>query len=151
MFCDEGGLQRCNIRAGFFFLGDQSSSGFGVFLDRAHGTHRWFHVSGIAAAFELAKPALILFLAWFCRTKPSPWTTGAYAASGGRAYDGISGADVFQRILERQSLRGITACVLFVAGIRLRWFGYAIWLRRCRFIPHFSCGVPRIAFGFLNP
>src|SRR5271154_2708362 len=40
------------------------------FLDRAHGTHRWFHVGPISLQpSELAKPALILFLAWFLGSK----------------------------------------------------------------------------------
>src|SRR6201997_2740677 len=40
------------------------------FLDRAHGTHRWFRVGPISfQPSELAKPALILFLAWFLENK----------------------------------------------------------------------------------
>ena len=40
------------------------------FLDRAHGTHRWFHVGPVSfQPSELAKPALILFLAWFLENK----------------------------------------------------------------------------------
>src|ERR1700730_6465179 len=40
------------------------------FLDRAHGTHRWFHVGPISLQpSELAKPALILFLAWLLENK----------------------------------------------------------------------------------
>src|SRR6202046_2122992 len=40
------------------------------FLDRAHGTHRWFHLGPISfQPSELAKPALILFLAWFLENK----------------------------------------------------------------------------------
>src|SRR5262249_25622432 len=36
------------------------------FLDRAHHTHRWIHFSGFSfQPSELAKPALILFLAFF--------------------------------------------------------------------------------------
>jgi len=40
------------------------------FLDRSHGTHRWFHVGPFSLQpSELAKPALILFLAWFLENK----------------------------------------------------------------------------------
>src|SRR5882757_393371 len=40
------------------------------FLDRAHGTHRWFHLGPVSfQPSELAKPALILFLAWFLENK----------------------------------------------------------------------------------
>src|SRR5580698_9623882 len=67
------------------------------FLDRAHGTHRWFHLGPLSLQpSELAKPAIILFLAFFLHNK-----TAAIACAG------------------------ITACVLFVAGARFRYFGYA--------------------------
>src|SRR5580700_5135928 len=42
------------------------------FLDRSHNTHRWFRVGGVSfQPSELAKPVLILFLAYFleARTK----------------------------------------------------------------------------------
>ena len=40
------------------------------FLDRTHGTHRWFHLGPISfQPSELAKPALIFFLAWFLENK----------------------------------------------------------------------------------
>src|SRR5438309_4524544 len=40
------------------------------FLDRAHHTHRWIHFSGFSfQPSELAKPALILFLAFFLETR----------------------------------------------------------------------------------
>jgi len=58
------------------------------FLDRTHGTHRWFRLGPVSfQPSELAKPALILFLAWFLENKTKamddwrntllPWTTGA--------------------------------------------------------------------------
>jgi cell division protein FtsW len=40
------------------------------FLDRSHGTHRWLHLGPVSMQpSELAKPALILFLAWFLENK----------------------------------------------------------------------------------
>src|SRR5271157_3039337 len=40
------------------------------FLDRTHGTHRWFHLGPLSfQPSELAKPAVILFLAWFLEAK----------------------------------------------------------------------------------
>src|ERR1700686_2045948 len=40
------------------------------FLGRGHGTHRWFHLGPISLQpSEMAKPALILFLAWFLETQ----------------------------------------------------------------------------------
>src|SRR6266480_6272706 len=40
------------------------------FLDRAHNTHRWMHFGGISfQPSELAKPVLILFLAFFLESR----------------------------------------------------------------------------------
>lgn len=40
------------------------------FLDRAHNTHRWIHFSGFSfQPSELAKPVLILFLAFFLENR----------------------------------------------------------------------------------
>ena len=40
------------------------------FLDRAHNTHRWIHFSGFSfQPSEVAKPALILFLAFFLESR----------------------------------------------------------------------------------
>ena len=40
------------------------------FLDRAHNTHRWIHFGGLSfQPSELAKPALILFLAFFLENR----------------------------------------------------------------------------------
>ena len=40
------------------------------FLDRSHNTHRWIHLAGFSLQpSELAKPALILFLAYFLESR----------------------------------------------------------------------------------
>src|SRR4051794_532197 len=40
------------------------------FLDRSHNTHRWIHAGGFSfQPSELAKPALILFLAYFLENR----------------------------------------------------------------------------------
>src|ERR1700687_199652 len=40
------------------------------FLDRAHNTHRWFHFAGFSfQPSEVAKVAVILFLAFFLETR----------------------------------------------------------------------------------
>jgi len=99
------------------------------FLDRAHGTHRWFHVGPVSLQpSELAKPALILFLAWFLQNKTKSmddWRNTLLPAVAPTMV--FLGLIVFQPDLGTAiACAGITACVLFVAGIRLRWFGYAI-------------------------
>src|SRR5579864_6933282 len=42
------------------------------FLDRSHNTHRWIHAGGFSfQPSELAKPVLILFLAYFLESRAS--------------------------------------------------------------------------------
>ena len=99
------------------------------FLDRAHGTHRWFHVGPISLQpSELAKPVLILFLAWFLENK-----TNAMNDWRNTLIPAVTPVVVFLGLIVFQPDLGtaiacasITACVLFVAGIRLRYFGYAL-------------------------
>src|SRR5947209_7113545 len=126
------------------------------FLDRAHGTHRWFHVGPISLQpSELAKPALILFLAWFLQNKTQAmddWrNTLLPAATPTLAFLGLI---VFQPDLGTAiACAGITACVLFVAGVRLRYFGYAFaaaLLPLYFLIFHVSYRKDRI-LAFLNP
>src|SRR6266576_2776792 len=98
------------------------------FLDRAHGTHRWFHVGPISLQpSELAKPALILFLAWFLENK-----TKAMDDWRNTLLPAVAPTVVFLALIVFQpdlgtalACAGITACILFVAGVRLRYFGYA--------------------------
>jgi cell division protein FtsW len=113
------------------------------FLDRAHGTHRWFHLGPVSfQPSEFAKPAIILFLAWFLGSKA---LENKAAASGARAQlnsmddwrntllPAIAPTAVFLALIVFQpdlgtalACAGITACILFVAGIRFRYFGYAL-------------------------
>lgn len=126
------------------------------FLDRAHGTHRWFHLGPVSfQPSELAKPALIFFLAWFLENKtksmddwrntllPAVVPTGVFLA-----------LIVFQPDLGTAiACAGITACVLFVAGIRPRYFGYALAasiLPLYFLIFHVSYRKDRI-LAFMNP
>jgi cell division protein FtsW len=98
------------------------------FLDRTHGTHRWFHLGLISfQPSELAKPALIFFLAWFLENK-----TGAMDDWRNTLLPAVAPTVVFLGLIVFQpdlgtalACAGITACMLFVAGIRLRYFGYA--------------------------
>jgi cell division protein FtsW len=98
------------------------------FLDRTHGTHRWFHLGPISfQPSELAKPALIFFLAWFLENKTNAmedWRNTLLPAVAPTVV--FLGLIVFQPDLGTAlACAGITACMLFVAGIRLRYFGYA--------------------------
>jgi cell division protein FtsW len=127
-----------------------------LFLDRAHGTHRWFHLGPFSLQpSELAKPALILFLAWLLESKMNDmddWRNTLLPA--------VAPTLVFLGLIVLQpdlgtaiACAGITACVLFIAGIRLRYFGYAFLaslLPLYFLIFHVAYRKDRI-LAFLNP
>jgi cell division protein FtsW len=98
------------------------------FLDRSHNTHRWIHAGGFSfQPSELAKPVLILFLAYFLegRSKTiNDWrNTLAPAAVPVMV---LLGLIVLQPDLGTAiACAGIAACILYVAGMRLRYFAAA--------------------------
>jgi len=103
----------------------------------------------------LAKPALILFLAWFLENKTKAmddWRNTLIPAVVPTV--AFLGLIVFQPDLGTAiACAGITACVLFVAGIRLRYFGYAFasaLLPLYFLIFHVAYRKDRI-MAFLNP
>lgn len=98
------------------------------FLDRAHNTHRWIHWGAFSfQPSELAKPALIFFLAYFLesRTKSmEDWRNTLLPAVVPTLM--FLGLIVFQPDLGTAiACAAITLCILFVAGMQLRYFGYA--------------------------
>jgi cell division protein FtsW len=98
------------------------------FLDRAHNTHRWIHWGGFSLQpSELAKPALILFLAYFLESRTKSMndlrTTLLPAVIPTLVFLGLI-------ILEPDlgtaiACAAITICMLFVGGLDLRYLGYA--------------------------
>jgi cell division protein FtsW len=126
------------------------------FLDRSHNTHRWFRVGAFSfQPSELAKPVLILFLAYFLEGRGKAmddWrNTLAPAAVPVLA---LLGLIVLQPDLGTAiACAGIAACILYVAGMRLRYFGYAFaasLLPLYFLIFHVSWRRDRI-LAFLNP
>jgi cell division protein FtsW len=98
------------------------------FLDRSHNTHRWFRVGAFSfQPSELAKPVLILFLAYFleARTKTmDDWRNTLAPAAAPVVV--LLGLIVLQPDLGTAiACAGIAACILYVAGMRLRYFAYA--------------------------
>jgi cell division protein FtsW len=98
------------------------------FLDRAHNTHRWIHWGAFSfQPSEVAKPALILFLAYFLETRTKSmddWRNTLVPAVLPTMM--FLGLIVFQPDLGTAiACGGITVCILYVAGMRLRYFGYA--------------------------
>ena len=98
------------------------------FLDRSHNTHRWIHAGGFSLQpSELAKPVLILFLAYFLESRAKSMddlrNTLVPAAAPVVVFLGLI-------VLEPDlgtaiACAGIAACILYVAGMRLRYFFYS--------------------------
>lgn len=126
------------------------------FLDRAHNTHRWIHWGGFSfQPSEMAKPALILFLAFFLegRTKSmNDWRNTLLPAVLPTLV--FLGLIVFQPDLGTAiACAAITGCILFVAGLDLRYLGYAFagsLLPLYFLIFHVAYRRDRI-LAFLNP
>jgi len=97
------------------------------FVDRAHHTHRWIHWGPLSfQPSELAKPALILFLAFLLESRVhaiEDWrNTILPAALPTLTFIGLI---VFQPDLGTAiACAAITVCVLFVAGMRMRYLAY---------------------------
>ncbi|HEV3317186.1 MAG TPA: putative lipid II flippase FtsW [Candidatus Angelobacter sp.] len=99
------------------------------FLDRSHNTHRWVRLGAMSfQPSELAKPALILFLAFFLESRLksiNDWRHTLLPA--------VVPAVLFAILIVKQPDLGtavvclvITATILYLAGMRLRYFGYAL-------------------------
>src|SRR5438445_13333473 len=98
------------------------------FLDRAHHTHRWIHFSGFSfQPSELAKPALILFLAFFLETRSrsmDDWRNTLLPAVLPTLV--FIGLIVFQPDLGTAiACAAITICILFVAGLETKYLAYS--------------------------
>src|ERR1700722_184634 len=126
------------------------------FLDRTHNTHRWIHAGGFSfQPSELAKPLLILFLAYFLEGRVNTmddWRNTLAPAAAPVLL--LLGLIVLQPDLGTAiACAGIAACILYVAGMRLRYFGYAFGaslLPLYFLIFHVSWRRDRI-LAFLNP
>jgi len=101
-----------------------------LFFNRAHNTHRWIPLGGgvMLQPSELAKPALILFLAFFLELRAKSiddWRHTLLPAA-------IPAALFAALIVKEPDLGtamvclGVTAAILYVAGARLRYFAYAL-------------------------
>jgi cell division protein FtsW len=126
------------------------------FLDRSHNTHRWFRVGGFSfQPSELAKPVLILFLAYFLESRVramDDWRKTLVPAAV--PVVALLGLIVLQPDLGTAiACAAIAACILYVAGMQLRYFGYAFGaslLPLYFLIFHVSWRRDRI-LAFLNP
>jgi cell division protein FtsW len=100
-----------------------------LFLDRSHNTHRWIRFGALSfQPSELAKPALILFLAYFLETRAraiADWRRTLLPA--------VLPSLIFSILIVKQPDLGtamvcmaLTASVLFVAGMELKYLGYGV-------------------------
>jgi cell division protein FtsW len=98
-------------------------------LGRAHNTHRWIHWAGMSfQPSEIAKPVLIVFLAAFLENRNKSmedWRNTLLPA--------VIPTLVFIALIVFQPDLGtaiacaaITCCILFVAGLEPKYFGYAL-------------------------
>src|SRR5690348_12902205 len=126
------------------------------FLDRAHNTHRWIHFGGFSfQPSEVAKVAVILFLAYFLENRINAmhdWRNTLLPAVLPTLM--FLALIVFEPDLGTAiACAAITACILFVAGLELRYLGYACALS---VLPLYFL-VARVAWrwgrvmAFLNP
>lgn len=113
----------------FSFLGLTTLMLISVFfLDRAHHTHRWIHFGGFSfQPSELAKPVLILFLAFFLENRTrsmDDWRNTLLPAVLPTFV--FVGLIVFQPDLGTAiACAAVTICILFVAGLELKYLAYA--------------------------
>ncbi len=126
------------------------------FLDRAHNTHRWIHFSGFSfQPSEVAKVAVILFLAFFLENRINSMNdvrnTLLPAVLPTLMFLGLI---VLQPDLGTAiACAAITGCILFVAGLDVRYLGYGF---AASLVPLYFL-VARVAWrwgritAFLNP
>jgi cell division protein FtsW len=99
------------------------------FLDRSHNTHRWLRLGAFSLEpSELAKPALVLFLAWFLESRLralDDWRHTLVPAL-------VPPLIMIALILKQPDLGTAIACaaiiaiVFYVAGLRPRYFAYGL-------------------------
>ena len=100
-----------------------------LFLDRSHNTHRWIRLWALSfQPSELAKPALILFLAYWLEAR-----TRTINDLRGTLVPAVIPTLIFAGLIVIQPDLGtamvvvaIAACLLFVAGMQLRYFAGAL-------------------------
>jgi len=98
------------------------------FLDRSHHTHRWIHAGGFSfQPSELAKPVLILFLAYFLesRTKTIDDVRNTLVPAAVPVVVFLGLIVLEPDLGTAIACAGITGCILYVAGMRLRYFAGA--------------------------
>lgn len=114
----------------FSFLGITTLLLVGVFfLDRSHNTHRWIKLGFMSfQPSELAKPALILFMAFFLENRTRSMDDWRHTL-----LPAIVPSGLFALLIVKEPDLGtamvclaITAVIFYTAGVRLRYFVYSL-------------------------
>lgn len=127
-----------------------------LFFDRSHNTHRWFRFGPISfQPSELAKPVLILFLAWFLERRKTSVNDLLHTLVPAMAVV-VAAAGL---ILKEPDLGTaftvlfVAGALLFLAGVRLRYFAAPAFA----IVPAFYFLVMRVPYrwkrveAFLDP
>jgi len=94
------------------------------FLDQEH--HRWLRLGPLSfQPSELAKPALILFLAYYVTARAAEINSGRTLAAPALAIALLAGLVVKADLGTGVVLMGIAGAIFFVAGMRRRYFQIA--------------------------
>jgi cell division protein FtsW len=101
------------------------------FLDRSHNTHRWIKLGFLSfQPSELAKPAIILFIAHFLESRLRSITDLRHTL-----LPAVAPTAVFCVLIVAQPDLGtamtcafITAAMLFISGMELKYYGWALGL-----------------------
>ena len=100
------------------------------FVDRSHNTHRWIRLGSLMSfqPSELAKPALILFLAFFLDSRSKSMDDWRHTL-----LPAVAPVFLFAAMIVKQPdlgtalvCLGVAAAILYAAGTRLRYFAYAL-------------------------
>jgi len=100
------------------------------FLDRSHNTHRWIRFGSLLSLqpSELAKPAIILFLAFFLEGRSKSLDDWRHTL-----LPAVIPSALFSVLIVLQPdlgtaivCLGVTAAILYIAGLRPKYFAYAL-------------------------
>src|SRR5512141_316698 len=99
------------------------------FLDRSHNTHRWIKLGPLSfQPSELAKPTLILFLAYFLETRTKSMDDMRNTLVPARAPAVVISALILVQpdLGTALACGAISAVILFAAGMNLKYYAYAL-------------------------
>jgi len=100
-----------------------------LFMHDSHGAHRWIRIGPLSfQPSEIAKPVLVLFLAYFLQNR-----MGAIEDFRGTILPAALPSLIFMALILKEPDLGtalvcaaVTALMLFLAGMRLRYLAYAL-------------------------